>query len=182
MDDIIIIGKSFDEHLKNLRDVLERLRTANLKLSPAKCHIFKKEVKYLGHVVSQTGISADPDKIRVVQEWPEPQDKHQVRSFFGLCTYYRKFILGFANIAKPLTRLTEDGKDFVWDEECRTAFNCLKRALTSAPVLSYPQADGMFILDTDASNMAIGGVLSQIQDSQEKVIGYFSKVLSAIQT
>lgn len=178
LDDVIVFGRTFDEHLRNLRGVFERLRTANLKLSPKKCHIFKKEVKYLGHVVSEAGVSADPDKVKVVREWPTPTDKHQVRSFLGLCTYYRKFVLGFANIAKPLTKLTEDGRDFVWDADCQDAFGRLKQALTTAPILSYPQTSGKFILDTDASNTAIGGVLSQVQNGQEKVIGYFSKVLS----
>lgn len=178
LDDVIVFGRTFTEHLGNLRNVLERLRVANLKLSPKKCHIFKKEVKYLGHVVSEAGVSADPEKIQAVREWPTPQDKHQVRSFLGLCTYYRKFVLGFANIAKPLTKLTEEGKNFEWDLECEEAFAQLKHALTSAPILSYPQTKGRFILDTDASNMAIGGILSQVQDGKEKVIGYFSKVLS----
>ena len=178
LDDIIVVGRSFQEHLKNLEEVFGRLRAANLKLSPKKCCIFQEEVRYLGHVVSRNGVAVDPDKTKVVHEWPEPRDKHEVRSFLGLCTYYRRFVPGFANIAKPLTRLTEENRQFAWNEECQNAFVHLKQILVSAPVLAYPKRDGKFVLDTDASNVGIGGVLSQVQDGHEKVIGYFSKVLS----
>ena len=178
LDDIIVVGRSFQEHLKNLEEVFGRLRAANLKLSPKKCCIFQEEVRYLGHVVSRNGVAVDPDKTKVVHEWPEPRDKHEVRSFLGLCTYYRRFVPGFANIAKPLTRLTEENRQFAWNEECQNAFEHLKQILVSAPVLAYPKRDGKFVLDTDASNVGIGGVLSQVQDGHEKVIGYFSKVLS----
>jgi len=132
----------------------------------------------LGHIVSDHGVAVDPEKAKAVKEWPVPADKTQVKSFLGLCTYYRRFVAGFATIAKPLTRLTEDANAFDWTEECQAAFQELKRRLTTAPILCYPRSDGAFILDTDASNVAIGGVLSQTQDGQERVIGYFSKVLS----
>lgn len=135
-------------------------------------------MKYLGHVVSRDGVTVDSDKVAAVQQWPRPKDRNEVRSFLGLCTYYRRFVLEFARIAKPLTRLTEENRRFDWNHECEEAFDNLKKALTSAPILSYPRLDGQFILDTDASNTAIGGVLSQRQEGQEKVIGYFSKVLS----
>lgn len=178
LDDVIVMGKTFTEHLHNLEDIFRRLRSANLKLNPKKCRILGKEVKYLGHVVSPLGVAVDPEKVEAVLDWPVPKDKHELRSFLGLCTYYRRFVHGFANIAKPLTKLTEEGRKYSWDEGCNDAFEDLKRALTSAPILSYPNSTGKFILDTDASSTAIGGVLSQLQDGQERVIGYFSKTLS----
>lgn len=178
LDDIIVVGKTFEDHTKKLGEVFQRLRKANLKLSPKKCFLFQREVHYLGHVVSGKGIAVDPEKIRAVREWPVPRDKHEIRSFLGLCTYYRRYVPGFANIAKPLTRLTEEGRRFIWEMDCQDAFKQLKHSLTSAPVLSYPLPEGQFVLDTDASNVGIGGVLSQIQDGHERVISYFSKTLS----
>jgi hypothetical protein len=108
LDDVIIIGRTFQEHLLNLRKVFERFREARLKLNPGKCHLSQKEVKYLGHIVSTEGISTDNEKLKAVREWPTPKNKHEIGSFLGLCTYYRRFISSFANIAKPLTRLTEE--------------------------------------------------------------------------
>lgn len=178
LDDIIVMGKTFEDHLKNLEEVFERLRGSGLQLSSKKCHLFQKEVRYLGHVVSNKGVAVDDQKIQSVKEWPIPANKHELRSFLGLCTYYRRFVPGFANIAKPLTRLTEEQRRFHWDDDCQQAFGNLKTALTSAPILSYPLPEGRFILDTDASNVGIGAILSQEQKGQEKVIGYFSKTLS----
>jgi hypothetical protein len=178
LDDVIVIGSTFEEHLLNLRKVFERFRDARLKLNPGKCHLLQREVKYLGHIVSPEGISTDPEKLKAVREWPAPKDKHEVRSFLGLCTYYRRFISGFANIAKTLTKLTEQKKIFQWTPGAETAFQTLKGALCTAPVLAYPQPGERFIVDTDASNFGIGGVLSQVQDGQERVIAYYSQTLN----
>ncbi|MCD1431043.1 DDE-type integrase/transposase/recombinase [Klebsiella pneumoniae] len=178
LDDIIVVGKTFEDHLRNLEEVFQRLRNSGLRLSSKKCHLFQREVQYLGHVVSSEGVAVDKKKVESVKEWPVPTDKHELRSFLGLCTYYRRFVPGFANIAKPLTRLTEEDRKYAWDDECEKAFQHLKMALTTAPILGYPQPTGKYILDTDASNVGIGSVLSQVQDGQERVIGYFSKTLS----
>jgi hypothetical protein len=96
--DVIVIGRTFQEHILNLRKVLERFREARLKLNLGKCQRLQKDVKYLGHIVSSEGISTDPEKLKAVREWPTPKDKHEIGSFLGLCTYYRRFISGFANI------------------------------------------------------------------------------------
>ncbi|VEN40030.1 unnamed protein product [Callosobruchus maculatus] len=119
MYDIIVVGKSFDDHLKNLEQVFKRLRQSGLKLSPKKCHLFHKKVQYLRHVVSQEGIAVDPQKIEAVRGWSVPKNKHDVRSFLGLCTYYRRYVAGFATIAKPLTRLTEEDRRFQWENDCQ---------------------------------------------------------------
>ena len=116
--------------------------------------------------------------MEAVKSWPRPKDKHQLSSFLGLCTYYRVFISGFANIAKPLNRLIEQKRRFKWSAETETAFQTLKEALCTTPVLGYPRPGEMFIVDTDASNVGIGGVLSHVQDGSEHVIAYFSKTLS----
>jgi hypothetical protein len=178
LDDIIAHAKSFDTHLENLKCVLERLREANLKLNPKKCTLFRTEVTYLGYVVSDEGISADPVKVEAVKAWPPPANIHQVRSFIGLCIYYRRFVPRFSQLAKPLLLLTEKDAVFEWTEQCNQAFQTLKDLLTKAPVLAYPDFDKPLILDTDSSDVAIGATLSQIIDGVEHPISYFSRTLS----
>jgi hypothetical protein len=100
--------------------------------------------------------------VKAVQNWPQPTSVREVKSFLGLCTYYRQFVPGFANIAKPLHLLAEKNAKFQWTNECEAAFKSLKQHLTKTPTLAYPDFQKPFILDTDASNIAIGGVLSQV--------------------
>lgn len=178
LDDVIVFSKTFEEMMANLRKVFLRLRAANLKINSQKCSLFGKEVKYLGHIVSERGISTDPEKISAVRDWPVPQNRKQLRSFLGFCSYYRKFITGFSLIAKPLFTLTEHQVKFEWSSSCQEAFQELKQKLISSPILSFPKEQGQFILDTDASNHGVGAVLSQVQNSTEKVIAYFSRVLN----
>jgi hypothetical protein len=178
LDDVIVIGCTFQEWLENLRKVLQRLREAHLKLNPAKWQLFWKEVQYLSHIVSPSGVTTDPEKLEAVKSWPRPKDKHQL-SFLGLCTYYRRLVSGFVDIPKPLTRLTEEKQTFKWYTEAETAFQALKKALCMAPVLGYLQPGEKFIVDTDASNIGIGGVLSQVQDGSEQVVAYFSKTVQS---
>lgn len=178
LDDVIVIGKDFQHHLQQLEKILMKIKSAGLKLNPKKCNFFKNKVNYLGHIISQDGVQTDPEKIEAVQKWPTPKDKTEVRAFLGLCSYYRRFVEGFAEIAKPLHQLTEEKKSFYWSDSCNEAFKRLKKKLCESPILGYPNRDGQFIVDTDASNSAIGGVLSQKQGDQEVVIAYFSKALS----
>ncbi|GFX57352.1 retrovirus-related Pol polyprotein from transposon 412 [Trichonephila clavipes] len=171
-------GRTFEEHLQNIRKVLSKLRDANLKLNPSKCKFFQKEVNYLGHIISAEGVRTDPEKVSAVKNWKRPENLRELRSFLGLCTYYRKFVKGFSNIARPLHKLTESKQKFQWTKECEDSFLQLKEALTSSPILIYPQPDKPFILDTDASNESVGAVLSQEIDGQERVVAYWSKCLS----
>ncbi|MCG7878904.1 MAG: RNA-directed DNA polymerase, partial [Candidatus Thiodiazotropha endolucinida] len=144
IDDVIVYGKTFEEALKNLETVLERLQVAGLKLKAQKCKLFSKSVSFLGHIISDRGIETDPEKILAVQEWPIPINITEVRSYLGLCSYYRRFIPKFAEIAKPLHRLTEKGQKFVWSNECQHAFETLKKHLTESPVLAYPDFSNSF--------------------------------------
>lgn len=178
LDDIIIMGKSFEDMLHNLTKVFDRFQHAGLRLKAKKCHLFQRTVTFLGHVISEEGISTDPEKVKSIRDWPVPNNAHEVRSFLGLCGYYRKFIENFAKTAKCLHRLTEKGRNFVWNTECHDAFQKLKEKLTSAPVLGHPDFAKEFILDTDASQDAIGAILSQVQDGHEKVIAYASRTMS----
>lgn len=135
LDDIIIMGKTFDEMMVNLGRVFDRLLSAGLRLKAKKCHLFQRSVKFLGHVISEEGITTDPEKIESVRNWPVPSNTSEIRSFLGLCGYYRKFIKDFSKIAKCLHKLTEKGRPFVWDNDCQVAFDLLKHKLTTSPVL-----------------------------------------------
>lgn len=178
LDDIIVIAKSFEEMLENLEKVFLRLSSAGLKLKAKKCHIFAEQVEFLGHIISPNGIATDPKKIEIIKEWKEPSNVSEVRSFVGLCSYYRRYIKNFASIVKPLNNLTQKNQKFVWTKECQEAFDSLKLKLIQTPILSYPNFNESFILDTDASNFAIGAVLSQNIDGQEKVVAYASRALT----
>ena len=176
LNDIIVFGKTFDIHLRNLEEVFKRLSEAHMKLNSDTCRLFQLTVSFLGHQVSEAGISVDAEKTKAVREWPVPRNVSELRSFIGLCSYMRKFINGFSSICKPLHVLTPKDQKFLWNSECQDAFEKLKVALTSAPVLGFPQeSEGIFICDADASNDALGSCLSQVQNGQERVIGYYSK-------
>ena len=181
LDDVIVHAASFADHIDSLRRVFTNVREAGLKLKPSKCHLFQSSVGFLGHVVSENGVATDPEKINKIAEWPVPTDLSELRSFMGLATYYARFVPDFAKIASPLNQLTKKGVEFVWSDGCQQAFALLKSKLTSPPVLAYPDFSpdaGRFVLDTDASDFAIGAVLSQEQaDGSEKVIAYGSKAL-----
>ena len=179
LDDVIVVGSTFEEHLFRLREVFQRFRDAGLKLKPNKCSFCQEEVHFLGHIVSATGIRADPRKTNLVENWPVPTSTKEVQKFLGLANYYRRFVPNFATKAKPLHRLTEKTAKFKWSVQCQEAFIELKQCLTTAPVLSLPDFTKQFILDTDASDSGIGAVLSQKQhDGSECVIAYASRVLS----
>ena len=178
LDDILVFSKTFDDHIERLETVFKRLEDAGLRLKASKCHLFKHKVSYLGHVISEEGVETDPAKIKSIQDWTTPTTVTEVRSFMGLCSYYRRFIKGFAAIATPLHRLTQKNKTFVWSKECQEAFEHLKSALASAPVLTHPDFTEPFILDTDACDQGIGAVLCQSHCGVEQVIAYGSRTLS----
>ena len=178
LDDVIVMGRTFEEEIERLKEVFERLARAGLKLKPKKCFLFQKRVSYLGHVVTEEGIAADPEKVEQVRTWPTPENSTEVKSFLGLASYYRRFIPDFSTIAKPLYKLTEAKAEFAWTEQCQLAFDSLKGLLTSGRVLAYPTREGKFVLDTDASDHGIGAVLSQFQDGVEKPIAFASRTLS----
>ena len=178
LDDIICYSSTLEEHLQRLRLILQRLQNAGLKLKPSKCNIMQKTVEFLGHLVSADGIKPHPEKIIAVVNWPIPSSLRDLRAFLGLCGYYRRFIFQFSAVAAPLYSLTEKGRSFEWTSECQSAFEQLKQHLTSSPILCMPTDHDHFVLDTDASDTAIGAVLSQSIDGVERVVAYASKRLS----
>ncbi len=178
IDDVIVFSPTIKSHLERLEEVLKRIVEAGMKISPSKCQLFKSSVKFLGHVVSPTGVSTDPEKLRAIRDWPTPTKTKDVRSFLGFCSYYRKFIQGFAGIASPLHQLTEKDRPFHWTPEADKAFQDLKDMFTSPPVLIYPTTNDPFVLDTDASGTGLGSVLAQVKEGKEHAVAYFSKVFS----
>jgi len=181
LDDILIFSKTFDEHLDRLATVFDRLdcyALNALKLKLSKCSLFQRKVSFLGHVVSGHGIECDPDKVASIATWPTLSNIAEVRTFSGLVSYYRTFVCNFAAIARPLHNLTKKGAVFERTPECKTAFQELKRALTSAPILVAPCDDGTYVLDTDVSDTALGAVLQQEQNGKLHVIGYTSRTLT----
>jgi hypothetical protein len=182
LDDLIIFGKSYDEHLQRLEEVLRRLEKANMKLSPKKCHFLKTKVAYLGHVVSHGSIQPHPDKVKAISEYPRPTNEKQLRQFLGLASYYRRFIRNFSSIASPLYRLLEKKVPYTWCNACESAFSTLKHLLANDVTLAFPDFSKPFRVTTDASNIAMGGVLSQIQDDgSERPIAFVSKTLNKTQ-
>lgn len=179
LDDIIIYSADFSQHLQHLREVFQRFRTAGLKLKPSKCQFARSSVTFLGHRVSSAGIEPDPSNIDKVRTWPIPISATQVRAFLGLCSYYRRFISQFAKTAEPLYHLTHKGVPFTWSVEANEAFLVLKQALTSSPIIAFPNFSAPFLLYTDASLHSVGSVLSQKKEGKEHVIAYASHVLSA---
>ena len=181
LDDIIAFGRTFEEALANLEAVFKRLRAAGLKLKPSKCRFFQRQVHYLGHIVGENGIQADPDKTSAVLKWPAPTNVKELRAFLGTAGYYRHFIERYSHKAAPLNDLLKVGQAFVWGSRQELAFQLLKDSLASPPVLSYPMDGCQYILDTDASSYAIGAVLSQVQDGVERPLSYASHSLTRTQ-
>ena len=193
LDDIIVFSSTFEEHLERLQAVFSRLELHNLKLKATKCEFFKSRVVYLGHVVSEDGIQADPAKLEAVRNWPVPKNVKEVRQFLGFTGYYRRFVKGFAAIARPLNDLlighetnpkaskrrkpSKKPALFEWKEEHQQSFETLIDKLTSPPVLAYADCRLPFSVHTDASTSGLGAVLYQKQDGKDRVVAYASRSL-----
>ncbi|XP_028548592.1 uncharacterized protein LOC114579071, partial [Dendrobium catenatum] len=172
-DDILIYSRTEVEHWEHLRTVLAVLQEHQLKANLKKCCFAQASVEYLGHVVSK-GVAADQSKIEAMLRWPLPKSLKALRGFLGLTGYYRRFVKGYSTIAWPLTeQLKKDG--FLWGEAATSAFESLKKAMTTVPVLALPDFTQTFIVETDASGYGLGAVLMQ----NRRPIAYFSQVLTA---
>ena len=180
LDDIIIYGQTLQELLDRMRidRILDRLRSVGLKVKPSKCVLFKTEIQY-----GTLGEHRNPmqDKVEALGDFPIPQCTKDVHAFVGLASYYRKFVKGFATIAEPLTWLTSKQTRFEWSPEAQVVFEALKDALMEATSLAYPIPNVSCILDTDASEVTVGAVLSQKLDGVERPIAFFSRVMSETQ-
>jgi hypothetical protein len=178
IDDLLIYSKTFEEHIEHLRKIFDKLREANLMIKLKKCKFCMPNIEFLGHVVGRDGLQPDPTKIEKMENLERPTDLRTLRGVLGLFSYYRKFVKDFSSIAKPMTELLKKEVEFIWEEKQQKAFNELKRRLTIAPILGYPDYNKPFILFTDASGKGLGAVLSQNQDNKEIVIAYASRSLN----
>jgi hypothetical protein len=157
----------------HLHTVLQRLRDHHLYAKLSKCDFWLREIKFLGHTISQDGIAVDPEKVQEVMDWKPPTTVRQIQSFLGLAGYYRRFIPDFSRIAKPMTKLLKKGVKFDWNQKCEDAFHALRRHLTTAPVLAQLDDTKSFDVYCDASRTGLGCVLMQ----DNRVIAYASRAL-----
>jgi hypothetical protein len=172
LDDILVYSASWDTHLENLRQVLLTLRQNKLFAKLSKCAFAQTCISYLGHIISKDGVATDPEKTAAMDKWPIPTNATELRGFLGLTGYYRKFVHNYALIAKPLTALLTK-KGFSWSEHATHAFNQLKLAMMSTPVLALPDFNKPFSIETDACDTGIGAVLMQ----DKHPVAYLSKAL-----
>ena len=198
LDDVIVVSKTYSEHIDRLKQVFNRFRQAGMKLSPQKCHLFRDKVRYVGHIVSSDGIATDPEKTSKIAQWPEPRNCDELRTFLGFTGYYRRYVRDFSKIAKPLNDLTvgtchkkksrkktnlgqtlSGEHSWNWSEPQQHAFDKLKQLLVSPPILAYPEYGKPFILHTDASGFGLGAVLYQEIEGKKRVIAYASRGLSS---
>ena len=182
MDDIVIFTPDFDTHLHQLKTVFTRLRSAGITLKASKCVIAHQKVDFLGYELSANGIQPQQRLTDAIRDFPCPSSKKELKRFLGLAGFYRQFIQNFAEISKPLNRLTNDTVVYAWDQTCQDAFDTLKDKLCAKPVLAFPRCGETFIVEVDASNIAVGGVLSQDQpDGTIHPVAYFSTTLNKSQ-
>ena len=151
---------------------------SKLETKPKKCKLYQNSVTYLGYKLSAEGISPDEGKIRALKEWKIPENITEVRSFIGFCRYYRRFVMDFAGIVKPLHEITKKNRRFTWTPDCQAAFENLKTAMIENAVLSRPDYSSPFVLDTDASDNSLGAVLLNVKNGVEYPVAFASWVLS----
>ena len=179
LDDIIIYAKDEKELIRLTRKVLQKLRDADFYLKPEKCYFNKTELDYLGFVVKADGLKMDPYKVKAIQDWPDLKSKKDIKKFIGFANFYRKFIDGYSTIVKPLTSLLGEKRTFTWGTAQQEAFRKLKDAFMNGPILTRPDPDKPYVMETDASDFAIGAVLSQdVDDKKLQPVAFYSATLT----
>jgi len=178
LDDIICFSKDAVSHEQHVQWVLDKLREHRLYACRPKCHFNLAEVTYLGHIVSAEGVKVDPVKTKCVDEWPTPRNAKELRSFLGLANYFRRFMQGYSKLVSPLTDLMKSDAKWLWSFECQRAFDGVKSALTSAPVLAMPDFTKPFEMISDASGDAHRGALGAVLMQEGRVIAYESRKLT----
>ena len=178
LDDVIVYGKTFKEHLQRLSLVLPRFYPVGLKLKPRKCHFFETQVTFLGHLLTPDGVLPDPGNVEKMTTWPVLTCVTDVRVVLGMGNYYQRFIRDYSKKMQPLIQLTKKNRSFEWTDECQRSFDQLKEELTGPDVMAYPTDHGEFILVIYESLDMVGAILSQVQDGVKHVIAYGSRTLS----
>lgn len=183
LDDILIASKNWTEHKENIRKVLIRLRESGLKLKPKKCKFLMEEIEFLGHTITKDGLKMNREKRKAIENFPMPKNVKDIQKFLGLCGYYRKFIKGFALIAKPLYALLQTKTKWEWTDECEKSFKTLIQRLCEDVTLEYPDFEAArddesrkFVIQTDASKIGIGAILSQYKDGAARPIYFASRL------
>lgn len=180
LDDIIIYSASKQQHFLDIDAVLSKLRKANLTVNMKKTHFFRDSLKFLGHIVSATGVEADPEKVQAVQDFPVPRNIKELQRFLGMAGWYHRFVPHFSMIVEPLNALKRKGAKFLWTPQCQASFDALKDQLTSPPVLGHPNFNLPFMVYTDASEVGLGAVLVQQTGlGTEEVLAFASRTLNA---
>ena len=167
LDDVICFHATFDKHLEGIQKLLEMVRRAGFKLSGKKCQFAKLSVRFLGHIIDNTGVRPLPEKLDIIRNWKAPESEDELRRFLGVCKFWRRFVKDFAKIAVPLHNLLNK-EEFLWTNECQDAFNLLKESLCSSVMLKLPQCVGRFSVTCDASDFAMGYYLEQADKSGQK--------------
>ena len=178
INDILIFTNNLDKHRKHICQVLSILSDNKLYLKPEKCEFKKQQIEFLGLIVSKGKVKMDPIKVSGIQKWPVPNNKKELQQFLGFCNFYRRFVKDYSKIAKPMTQLT--GNDtWKWGTEQQTAFDTLKETIMTAPCLCIPEDEGQFRVEADASEGAVGAVISQQIEDKWHPVTFHSKALSS---
>lgn len=176
IDDVIVHSNIWEEHLKILTQFFRKLQTNNLCINLNKTDFCQAKVEYLGHIVGQGQVKPISAKVDAIKKYPAPTNKKQLMRFLGMAGFYRRFCKNFSTIASPLTNLLKKATKYNWTDSCHNAFNKIKSTLIESPVLSTPDFTKQFKLQVDASDVGMGGILTQEDEHGfEKAIGYFSK-------
>lgn len=178
LDDLILMSPTFDRHLQDLEELFKLLRNNNVVVNKKKCRFCQEQVPYLGHIITRSGLQTDPAKVLAITEMPIPQNVKQVQSFLQTCSWYRRFVPNFAKCAQPLTQLTKKNAVWDWGTKQQSAYDELKRCLTSAPILRQADISKPYTIKTDASDYALGAVLVQGEGLDEHPVEYASRLLT----
>ena len=178
LDYVVVFGENLNTHSERLREVFSRMTQHNLKLQPDKCEFLRREVSCLGHVIGQTGVKPNENRVTAAKNYPEPRTTRELKGFLGIAGYYRRFIPNLSRIAKLLTELLKHNVPYTWNNKTEMAFVTLKTLLTTEPLLQYPDFTRPFVLTTDASNDATGAVLIQGPVGKDLPITYASRTLN----
>jgi len=180
LDDILIYSDDITQHRKHVKEVLKRLQKAGLYAKAEKCEFHSDSIEYLGYVLSPSGLTMSNAKVKTIQEWPEPKKIKDIQSFLGFANFYRRFIFNYSDIVIPLTWLTRKDTPWNFDDNCRKAFNTLKQAFTSTPILMHWVPDAQLVMETDVSDYTLAAILSiMTKDNKIHPIAFHSQTFSA---
>jgi len=181
-DDILIYSNNMSEHHWHMKEVLKHLRKAGLYAKAKKCEFHSESVEYLGYILSPSGLTMSDDKVKIIQDWPEPKKVKDIQSFLGFTNFYRQFIFNYLDIVIPLTCLTWKVIPWKFNSSCVDAFNSLKKAFTSAPILTHWIPDAQLIVETDASDYALAAILSVVnKDNEVYPVAFHSRTFTVVE-